>query len=187
LAAHRPAVSTIKPGERLQQWLQPAPIPADNLPMNPLHAQLPSWMFRLVARRPAAQPTSVMSARVQVCPPELWPSSVSWHGRMRRWGARLAQRCLPLLPAQARPVNRLAMVKAEFDASLVDVMGEPALHLRDRIQRARSLRELWHLRSSVYGEVAVRFSQAEAEQRLASLNRHFPVRAPRSGLMPLQS
>ena len=155
--------------------------------MNPLHAQLPSWMFRLVARRPAAQPTSVMSTRVQVCPPELWPSSVSWHGRMRRWGARLAQRCLPLLPAQARPVNRLAMVKAEFDASLVDVMGEPALHLRDRIQRARSLRELWHLRSSVYGEVAVRFSQAEAEQRLASLNRHFPVRAPRSGLMPLQS
>ena len=25
------------------------------------------------------------------------------------------------------------------------------------------------------------------EQRLANLNRHFPVRAPRSGLMPLQS
>ena len=144
-------------------------------------------MFRLVARSPAAQPTSVMSTRVQVCPPELWPSSLSWQGRVRRWGARVAERCLPLLPAQARPLNRLALVKAEFDVSLVDVLGEPALNLRDRIQRARSLRELWHLRSCVYGEVAVQFSQTEAELRLAGLNRHFPVRAPRSGLMPLQS
>jgi len=154
--------------------------------MNPLHVQLPSWMFRLVSRHPAAQTTSVMSTRVQVCPPELWPSSMSWHGRARRVGAQLARFCLPLLPAQARPVNRLALVKAEFDASLVDVVGEAALQLRDRIQRARSLRELWHLRSSVYGEVAMQFSQAVAEQRLAGLNRHFPVRAPRSGLMPLQ-
>ncbi len=33
--------------------------------------------------------------------------------------------------------------------------------------------------------VAVEHSQAEAEARVASLNRHFPTRSPRSGFMPL--
>ena len=44
---------------------------------------------------------------------------------------------------------------------------------------------MWHLRSSVYGEVALALNQSEAGRRLARLNRHFPVRTPRSPLMPL--
>ena len=43
---------------------------------------------------------------------------------------------------------------------------------------------MWHLRSSLYGEVSMTLSQGEAERRLARLNRHFPTRAPRSALAP---
>lgn len=155
------------------------------LVMNPLHAQLPSWMFRLVVRRPAAPPSSLMHSRVEVCPPELWPSSLSWRGRMKRWVQRTASQMAPWLPEPARPVNRLTMVKAEFVDSLSGLDGDNPHTLLERIDRARSLRELWHLRSSVYGQVALALSQGEAERRLAGLNRHFPTRAPRSGLMPL--
>jgi hypothetical protein len=126
-----------------------------------------------------------MQSRIEVCPPELWPSSLSWRGRIRRFGQRVVKRAAPWLPEPARPVNRLALVKSEFIDSLSDLDGQPVSTLLDRIERARSLRELWHLRSSVYGEVSMALSQGEAERRLGGLNRHFPVRAPRSGLMPL--
>ena len=142
-------------------------------------------MFRLVVRRPAAPSSSLMHSRVEVCPPELWPSSLSWHGRLQRWTQRAVKMMAPWLPEPARPVNRLTMVKAEFVDSVSDLDSDGQHRLLERIARARSLRELWHLRSSVYGEVALALSQGEAERRLAGLNRHFPMRAPRSGLMPL--
>jgi hypothetical protein len=154
--------------------------------MNPQNALLPTWMFRLVARSHAAPPTSQMHSRVEVCPPELWPSSLSWRGRFKRLTDRLMRRAAPWLPAPARPVNRLALVKAEFQDSLRDLIDPPAQALLDQIDRARSLRELWHLRSPVYGAVAVATTQSEAERRLARLNRHFPMRAPRSGMTPQQ-
>lgn len=154
------------------------------LAMNPLHAQMPTWMFRLVVRRPPAPSSSLMHSRVEVCPPELWPSSLSWRGRMKRWSQRVVGNIAPWLPEQVRPVNRLTMVKAEFGDSVSDLDSNGQASLLERIDRARSLRELWHLRSSVYGEVALALSQGEAERRLAGLNRHFPTRAPRSA--PLQ-
>jgi hypothetical protein len=155
---------------------------ADNAAMNHLSAQLPSWMSRLVARPPTMPPSTLLHSRVEVCPPELWPSSLSWRGRLQRLSDRLIRRATPLLPAAARPVNRLALVKAEFQASLADLPDQPGpavQRLQDRIERARSLRELWHLRSELYGTVATILTQADAELRLATLNRHFPVRAAR--------
>lgn len=153
--------------------------------MNLLHAQMPSWMFRLVVRHPAPPSSSLMHSRVEVCPPELWPSSLSWRGRLRRWSQRLVGQVAPWLPEPAQPVNRLILVKCEFADSVSDLASDGRASLLDRIDRARSLRELWHLRSSVYGEVAMALNQSEAERRLAGLNRHFPTRAPRSALMPL--
>lgn len=126
-----------------------------------------------------------MHSRVEVCPPELWPSSLSWRGRMKRWSERVLGQLAPWLPEPARPVNRLTLVKGEFVDSVCDLDSIGQSALLERIARARSLRELWHLRSSVYGEVAVALNQSEAERRLAGLNRHFPTRAPRSALMPL--
>ena len=153
--------------------------------MNPLHAPLPPWIFRLLVRRPAAPPSSLMHSRVEVCPPELWPSSLSWRGKTKRWTQRVVGRVAPWLPEPVRPVNRLTLVKAEFVDSVSDLASIGQTTLLERIGRARSLRELWHLRSSVYGEVAMALNQREAERRLAGLNRHFPTRSPRSALMAL--
>ena len=138
-----------------------------------------------MTRRSSAPSSSLMHSRVEVCPPELFPSSLSWEGRVRRLRNRLLRRMAPWLPAPARPVNRLALVKREFQDSLADLESGPAQPLLDQIDRARSLRELWHLRSPVFGVVALAHTQSVAEHRLARLNRHFPMRAPRSSTMPL--
>ncbi len=153
--------------------------------MNPLLRALP--MPRLTSERPAAPSTSQMHSRVEVVPPELWPSSLSLRGRLRRWRDGVLKQAAPWLPTPLRPVDRLTQVKHEFSDSLLDVPGPAALDLTGRIQRARSLRELWHLRPSVYGEVAMALNQGQAEQRLARLNRHFPTRTPRSGFLPLDA
>ena len=153
--------------------------------MNPNLTPL-SWMSRLVSRRSVAAPSSQMSTRIEVCPPELWPSSLSWQSRFKRLGQRLRRSAAPWMQLDERPVNRLALVKAEFQDSLSDLGGLASPALLDQIERARSLRELWHLRLPVYGEVAMARTQSEAESRLSRLNRHFPVRAPRSGLLVQQ-
>lgn len=156
--------------------------------MNPLPlAPIAAWMPRWISRLPGAAPSTLMHSRVEVCPPELFPSSISWRGRMQRWSSRLLHRAAPWLPAQARPVNRLAVAKTEFRDSLSDVGSPSARELLERIERARSLREMWHLRPPLYGVLAMDLSQLEAESRLARLNRHFPTRAPRAALVTVES
>ena len=91
-------------------------------------------------------------------------------------------------PLQASPTpDRLPPVRNDFLGSLIDVESPLASALNTRITQARSLRELWHLRSELYRVVALSHSQFEAEKRVSSLNRHFPTRAPRSGFVPLLS
>jgi hypothetical protein len=145
--------------------------------MNPNHALLPEWMFRWVNRDAAAAPSSVMSTRTEVQPPQLWSADPGWRVRLARWFTTAA----PWLPAQSRPVNRLASVKDEFLSAMTDLSGTAAEVLCERIARARSLRELWHLRAPVYGLLATAMNQSEAERRMNRLNRHFPVRTPRPG------
>ncbi len=147
--------------------------------MNLMHTPLSTWMTRWMPRRPGGPSSTLIQSRVEVCPPELFPSSLSWRGRMQRWTGRVLHRATPWLPELARPVNRLALAKTEFRDSVCDLATLPAQHLMDRIERARSLREMWHLRSSLYGAVALALSQTEAERRLSRLNRHFPIRASR--------
>ncbi|MES2715026.1 MAG: hypothetical protein V4795_04640 [Pseudomonadota bacterium] len=154
--------------------------------MTTVHAPLSTWMTRWMPGRHSGPPSTLIQSRVEVCPPELFPSSLSWRGRMQRWTSRVLHQAAPWLPEQARPVNRLALAKTEFRDSLSDLDGPPAQNLLDRIERARSLREMWHLRSSLYGEVSMALSQAEAERRLSRLNRHFPTRAPRAALATLE-
>ena len=144
--------------------------------MNTLHHLLPRRAHRSPAGRDSGLshwlrstfggPPSAQHSRVEVCPPALWPSSLTFWGRAKRWLERS-----PWMPDDQRPVNRLALVKKEFRASLKPMGGADAA----------SLRELWHLRSTLYGLLATAFSQAEAERQMAQLNRHFPTRAPRAG------
>lgn len=144
--------------------------------MSPNLAPLSAWMTRWVQRRPPGPPpSSTLASRIEVQPPRSWPSSLTWRGSLLRWWQRQASH----LPEAARPINRLALVKDEFLAAVSDLRHGHAQLVAERVARARSLRELWHLRSSIYNLVALALSQREAERRLAHLNRHFPMRAAR--------
>jgi hypothetical protein len=91
-------------------------------------------------------------------------------------------------PLHASPsLSRLPPVRQDFLDSLSDIASTAADALSERIDQARSLRELWHLRAELYNVVAISHSQREAERRVSELNRHFPTRTPRSGFVPLLS
>ena len=68
---------------------------------------------------------------------------------------------------------------ARFCRSALDVRTAGAAEALDRIAVARSLHELWHLREEVFSRIARHHDQAEAERRLAALDRHFPRRDAR--------
>lgn len=121
-----------------------------------------------------------LSSRIEVRPPSLRQAPIG-----SVWQRLMFWLMAPAPVDAAPPVNRLPMVRADFLRCLVDVDTAAALPLQQRIDVARSLRDLWHLRAEVYRLVAVAHSQTEAEQRVASLNRHFPTRAPRSQFAPL--
>lgn len=146
--------------------------------MAPLH----SCIERLTRRsRLGARSTlaDASSSRVEVCPPSLCHAPDSSWQRFMMW-------LLAPAPAHtAMPLSRLPAVRADFLQCLHDVPTHAAAPLAQRIDAARSLRDLWHLRTEVYRVVSLAHSQGEAERRVASLNPHFPTRAPRSGFAPL--
>jgi hypothetical protein len=119
------------------------------------------------------------SLRMEIRPPSLCHAPEGLWNRLMFW--LLA----PAPHEAAPPLNRLPAVRFEFVATLSDIDSDEADALRARIGAARSLRELWHLRSEVYRLVGITFSQDEADRRLALLAPHFPTRAPRSQLAPL--
>jgi len=121
------------------------------------------------------------SLRIEVYPPSLRNAPASPWQRILFW---------LLAPApgdSAPPLNRLPGVRGDFLSCLDDIHLETTNALRVRVDASRSLRELWHLRTELFRQVALQHSQFEAEQRLARLNCHFPTRAPRSGFAPLSS
>lgn len=136
--------------------------------MRPLHI-LPR-RFRH-SRSTLATPSAL---RPSVAPPSLCHAPDSLWQRLMFW--LLA----PAPQDAAPPLNRLPGVRTDFLKCLGDVAHADADALARRIELARSLRELWHLRAEVYRLVAIAHDQGCAEQRLARLNRHFPARAPRS-------
>lgn len=138
--------------------------------------------FTLVRRWQARSSTlsAPLNSRIEVRPPSLRqaPMGSAWQ-RLMFW------LMAPAPEDAAPPVNRLPAVRGDFLRCLLDVEKALALPVRQRIDMARSLRDLWHLRAEVYRLVALTHSQTEAEQRVASLNRHFPTRSPRSQFTPL--
>lgn len=157
-----------------EQWLKSGPIPADVNTMN-----LPAFTLRPSSRRlPSTAPTSRL--RPAVRPPSLCHAPDSRWARLMHWMLAPAPR------DSAPPIRTLPAVRADFHLAVADlVQAREAGELVRHIEHSRSLRELWHLRAEVYRMVALQYSQAEADARLARLNRHFPTRAPRSGFMPL--
>jgi hypothetical protein len=131
--------------------------------------------------RPAA---ATPAGRVEVCPPE--PQRGPWWTELGRWLAGTWELTRPAAGGEdaeppVRGMTALEPARAEFIATLWDIDSKACRELQSRIHRAHSLRELWHLRTEMFSLIAHRHDQAEAEQRLAWLNRYFPTRSPRSG------
>jgi hypothetical protein len=134
---------------------------------------LDEWVEAL---RPASR-----ASRLEVCPPQV-ARTRSWFALLRGW--LVAGGLAPAVPRAAAPNARtdpLERIRQEFIDTVEDLATPAAEALLDRIHFARGLRELWHLRADVFSLVSLHHSQAEAAERLAWLNRHFPTRAPRSG------
>ncbi|MFG5411236.1 hypothetical protein ABXN37_27965, partial [Piscinibacter sakaiensis] len=79
------------------------------------------------------------------------------------------------LPPRSRPRCRAGPPAAReaFDRALdaLDDWDEPATgRLAAEVRRARSLRELWHLRNEVYTRLAVRHCEHLARERLARID-----------------
>jgi hypothetical protein len=134
-------------------------------------SRFPRWGRRSSLSAPSA-------FRVEVKPPSLRHAPESAWQRVMFW--LLA----PAPQEAAPPLNRLPIVRAEFLATLADVASGDVDALRNRIEGAHSLRDLWHLRSDVFSTLGVALSQSQAEERLGRLNRHFPTRAPRTQFSP---
>jgi hypothetical protein len=143
------------------------------------------WGGRLVhlpssLGRPASPPT-----RVEICPPALPRPALGWRQRLLDWLAGSwpvdEAEALEAVEAAHPQVTRVDGVRLEFVAALDDIATPEAVDLAWRIRSARSLRELWHLRTEVFNVVSRHGGQGLATARLQRLNRHFPARAPRSG------
>ena len=127
-------------------------------------------LHRLLHRKPAA-PTTL---RMNVCPPDVCPQPESLWSATLRW---LVGGNVEAVPALRTPLEK---ARSEFVAALEGLLDVDPNGLLKRAQHARSLRELWHLRSELYTLIARRVSQFEADARLARVNQHFPTRAQRT-------
>jgi hypothetical protein len=83
------------------------------------------------------------------------------------------------LPRTLAPATGLRKVKSEFHAAMWDLQSLRANQVRDQVETARSLRELWHLRADVFKVISVHRGQIEAQLRLDALDAHFPLRSSR--------
>jgi hypothetical protein len=135
--------------------------------------------------RPAAGRTR--PARLEICPPERLQSGTHWLARVKGWLAASWPGSEPMTLVRPERSKALSAAREDFFAAVADLKLPAAGPLLDRIEFARSMRELWHLRAEVFALVSLERDQLEADRRLASLNRHFPTRAPRSGFVGLSA
>ncbi len=125
-----------------------------------------------------------VSQRTEVFPPDRLYRVSRWHRGLRDWlntgwdVSRPAElNALPFRSSkpQSSP-SPLADVRHAFVDALYDIDTDAAQAVRARIARARSPRELWHLRTAVYTLIAKQHSESQAQLRMATINRHFPLR-----------
>lgn len=130
-------------------------------------------------RRPPASRTR--PARLEICPPQRSFAAQAWLLRVRSWLSAGWNGTPMQEDGGADRSLVLAAARQDFFQSVVDLTLPAAGKLLDRIEFARTMRDLWHLRAEVFALVSLERSQQEADRRLTLLNRHFPTRAPRSG------
>ena len=141
----------------------------------PLRAEIHTMSTALLHRplhRKLAAPTTL---RMNVCPPDVCPTGESLWSATLRW---LVGGDLEAVPSLRTPLEK---ARSEFVAAMDGLLDVDHDDLLRRAQHARSLRELWHLRSELYTLIARRINQVEADARLTRVNQHFPTRAQRTG------
>jgi hypothetical protein len=111
---------------------------------------------------------------MNVCPPDVVPRGESLWSATLRW---LVGGNVEVVPALRTPLEK---ARSEFVGAMDGLLDDDPMDLLRRAQHARSLRELWHLRSELYTLIARRISQVEADARLGRVNLHFPTRAQRT-------
>ncbi|MEQ1683633.1 MAG: hypothetical protein ABL916_08295 [Burkholderiaceae bacterium] len=141
-------------------------------------------MFALTLKRFLhATPEPTVWVHSRVCPPK--PRHPLRAGQWREWLTGIPDTRFPgdspAAAAPARSDTRLTNVRNEFIDTLDDIPGHAADDAIAQIYAAASMHDLWHLRLDVFNLVSCHHDQAEADQRLSQLNRHFPTRSPRSG------
>ena len=128
-------------------------------------ARLGNWL-----RRADPPPTTLGISRLEVRPPPTWGQADSVWQSVWQWLRDTSDE--PLVP-----VGPLADARLAFCTALRDIPHADATDLMQRAAHARSMRELWYLRPELYGVIARHLSQHAAEQRLAPVNRFFPIGA----------
>ena len=139
-------------------------------PLAEMNRMSTALFHRLLHRKPAA-PTTL---RMSVCPPDVIPKPEGLWAATLRW---LVGGNTEAVPALRTPLEK---ARSEFVAAMSGLLEFDHHGLLKRAQHARSLRELWHLRSELYTLVARSASQLEADIRLARVNQHFPTRTQRT-------
>jgi hypothetical protein len=124
-----------------------------------------------------ARPTRARRVGESVPPPEF--ARRSWPSRLGDWLAASGWRLASIEPASFVGTacgDAIAAARLDFAEVLLDAPTAAAAEALDRIAATRRLHELWNLRAEVFGRVAERHGQGEAERRLAGLDRHFARR-----------
>lgn len=139
----------------------------------------------------AAQPSAPV--RLEACPPLPMEPSAWLAALQAGWHLCLDVLRPEQLPAHVRARKKqrerelevLAVARKDFLDALTDIDSPAADAVRNQLRVARSLQELWHLRTGLFGLVSRELGQRAARERLSRLNRHFPTRSIGSGFAPL--
>lgn len=121
-------------------------------------------------------PSNLGQRRIEVAPPSLFsrnrPAWKAWVSDFWCWLWDMDE-----TPRSPAPATGLRKIKSEFNSAMWDLQSLRANHVRNMVEQARSLRELWHLRADVFRIISVHRGQIEAQLRLDALDSHFPVRS----------
>jgi hypothetical protein len=125
-------------------------------------------------------PSGLGHRRAELAPPSLFSRSrplwKAWAVGFWTWLWDMDE-----LPRSPAPATGLRKLKSEFNSAMWDLQSMRANQVRAMIEQARSLREMWHLRSDVFRVISVHRGQIEAQLRLDALDSHFPVRSSSRG------
>jgi len=131
-----------------------------------LNAILTRWAR---ARRPATHPLERLSSALPTPDADARGSDSSLLQSLLRWFPVEGE-----ASAKSRLAGDLSTARAAFEAALQGLPDAAAEELRRSIHRSRSARDLWHLRTWLYTEIAKAHSQWRAEQCITELGALLP-------------